>query len=123
MDIGNIISQLGIGKFSIVWSFITGGWAGLAKLLCEAFTKLLSKADSEKLKEYSTLAMNIASYLRTGIDMFIKNEAVKAAAESTAKSIEDLANHISNGVYDEDELDADIANIKACIDAWKGVFK
>jgi len=123
MNISSILSQLDVSKFSIIWSFITDGWAGIAKLLCEAFTKLLSKADPEKLKEYSTLARNIASYIRTGIDLFVKNESIKTAATATAKAIEELAEHISNGVYDEEELKKDASNIKECIDAWKAVSK
>lgn len=123
MDITTLFKNLNVSKISVIWAFITGGWAGLAKLLCEAFTKLLSTANPEKLKEYSELAAKIASFIRTGIDLFIKDEKVKTAAEATAKAIEDLAKHIADGIYNEQELDEDIDNITACIDAWKEVAK
>jgi len=123
MDISTLFKQLNVSKLSVAWAYITGGWAGLAKILCEAFTKLLAKADPAKLKEYSALASNIAKFIRYGIDLFIKDEKIKTAAESTAKAIDELAQHISDGIYKEEELNADIDNITACIDAWKDVAK
>lgn len=123
MDITTLFKNLNISKFSVIWAFLTDGWAGLAKLLCEAFTKILSKANPAKLKEYSELAAKIASFIRTGIDLFLKDENVKSAAEATAKAIEQLANHIADGIYNEQELNEDIANITVCIDAWKKVAK
>ena len=123
MDITTLFKNLNVSKLSVIWAFLTGGWAGLAKLLCEAFTKLLSKADPAKLKEYSELAAKIASFIRTGIDLFLNDEKIKAAAEAAAKAIEQLANHIADGIYNEQELDDDIDNITACIDAWKEVAK
>lgn len=123
MDITTLFKDLNISKFSVIWAFLADGWAGLAKLLCEAFTKILSKANPAKLKEYSELAAKIASFIRTGIDLFLKDEKVKAAAEATAKAIEQLANHISDGIYNEQELNEDIDNITVFIDAWKEVSK
>ena len=123
MDITTLFKDLNISKFSVIWAFLADGWAGLAKLLCEAFTKILSKANPAKLKEYSELAAKIVSFIRTGIDLFLKDEKVKAAAEATAKAIEQLANHIADGIYNEQELNEGIANITACIDAWKKVAK
>ena len=119
----NILKALGISKFAAAWTLLTGGWADLAKLICEAFTKLLKKAAPDKLKEYSELAAKVAGFIRTGIDLFVKNERIRAAAAATASAIEALANHISDGRYDEAELDADIDNIKACFDAWKKAAK
>ena len=123
MDITTLFKDLNISKFSVIWAFLADGWAGLAKLLCEAFTKILSKANPAKLKEYSELAAKIASFIRTGIDLFLKDEKIKAAAEATVKAIEQLANHIADGIYNEQELNEGIANITACIDAWKKVAK
>ena len=123
MDITTLFKDLNISKFSVIWAFLADGWAGLAKLLCEAFTKILSKANPAKLKEYSELAAKIVSFIRTGIDLFLKDEKVKAAAEATAKAIEQLANHIADGIYNEQELNEGIDNITACIDAWKEVAK
>lgn len=123
MDITTLFKNLDISKLSIIWAFLTGGWAGLAKLICEAFTKLLSKANPTKLKEYSELAAKIASFIRTGIDLFLKDEKTKVAAEATAKAIEQLANHIADGIYNEQELNADIDTITVCLDAWKEVAK
>ena len=119
----NLLAELNISKLSAAWAFLTGGWAGLAKLLCEAFTRLLQKADPEKLKAYSDLAAKIAGFIRTGIDLFVTDERVRSAAAATAQAIEALANHISDGQYDAAELDADIDNIEACIDLWKKVAK
>ena len=117
----DILKSLNISKFSAAWTLLTGGWAGLAKLICEAFTKLLKKADPDKLRDYSELAAKIAGFIRTGIDLFVKDERIRAAANATAAAIEALANHIKDGQYDEAELDSDVDNIEACIEAWKQV--
>jgi len=123
MNITELLKNLGISKWSAAWSFVTGGWSGLAKLVCEAFTKILKRANPDQLTKYSELTIKLAMFIRYGINLFVTDEKIKTAAEATAKAVEELAEHIKDGNYDESELDKDIENIEACIDAWKKVSR
>ena len=119
MEITSLIKELDIGKWSAAWAFLTGGWAGLAKLICEAFTKLLKKADADKLAKYAELAENIAQFIRYGINLFVTDEKLRNAIGAVATAVEQIAVHIKDGEYTPDEMDADIDAIEAAIDAWK----
>lgn len=119
MKISAFLKELDISKWSAIWAFLTDGWAGLAKLICTAFTKLLRKADPAKLKRYAELASKVAVFLRGIIETFIEAGAVRDAALQTADSVAVLAEHLADGEYTTDELDVDVDNIKACVEAWK----
>lgn len=123
MEIFSAVRDLNISFLSIAWAYLKDGWVGIAKVICEAITKLLQKADKDKLKKYSEVLAKVAVYIREGITIFIEDEELKKAGEMTAKAIEGLVNHISDGNYDADECMDDIDTIIACIDAWKDKFR
>ena len=123
MELTSLIKELDIGKWSAIWSFMTGGWAGLAKLVCEAFTKLLKRADAEKLAKYAELAEKVAQFIRYGISLFVEDAKLRNAIGAVATAVEQVALHIKDGEYTTDEMDADIDAIEAAIDAWKEVAK
>lgn len=119
--LAGILNDLEISKWSAFWTLLTGGWADLAKLLCTAFTKLLRKADPAKLKKYAELAAKIAAIVKSIVDIFVSGAKEKEAADKTIVCIQTLAEHLADGEYTTEELDEDVANIVACIDAWKQV--
>jgi len=119
MKIMAFLKELNISKWSAAWAFLTDGWAGIAELLCKAFTALLKKADADKLKKYSELAAKIATFIRGGIETFLTDGAVKEAAVKTADAVNALAEHLADGEYTTEELDADVKNIEACIKLWQ----
>lgn len=121
MKLSEMLKCLNISKWSAVWAFLTDGWAGLAKNICEAFTKLLRKADAGKLKEYAEFTAKVALFIRGGIETFCVDAGVRAAGMKTADAIAELAEHLKDGEYSTDEFDRDIDNIEACVDAWKKV--
>lgn len=123
MNLKSVMSDLGVSKWQVVWAWLTGGWADLAKIICENLTKLLQKADPEKLKKYSTLAAKLAVFLRGIIETFVEDELVRDAALKTADAVAVLAEHLADGEYKTEELDADIDNIRVCVDAWEKVAK
>lgn len=121
MKLTELLKELNIGKWSACWAFISDGWAGIARLVCEAFTKLLRKADAGKLKEYAEFTAKVALFIRGGIETFCVDAEVRAAGMKTADAIAELAEHLKDGEYSTDEFDRDIDNIEACVDAWKKV--
>lgn len=123
MKLGKFFDELDISKWSAIWAFLSGGWAGLAELICTAFTKLLRKADPEKLKKYAELAAKVALFLRGMVETFIEEGKVREAALKTADAVQVLAEHLADGEYTPAELDIDVDNIRACIEAWQAVDK
>lgn len=121
MKISAFPKELDISKWSAIWAFLTDGFAGIAKLICTAFTKLLRKADAGKLKEYAEFTAKVALFIRGGIETFCVDAEVRAAGMKTADAIAELAEHLKDGEYSTDEFDRDIDNIEACVDAWKKV--
>ena len=121
MKISAFLKELDISKWSAIWAFLTDGFAGIAKLICTAFTKLLRKADPAKLKEYAEFTAKVALFIRGGIETFCVDAEVRAAGMKTADAIAELAEHLKDGEYSTDEFDRDIDNIEACVDAWKKV--
>ena len=119
--LANILNDLEISKWTAFWTLLTGGWAELAKLICTAFTKLLAKADPAKLKKYAELTARIALLAQGVVDIFVSGEKEKEAATATITCLRTLAEHLEDGQYTPDELDADVDNIIAAIDAWKKV--
>ena len=117
--LANILNDLEISRWTAFWTLLTGGFAELAKLLCTAFTKLLSKADPVKLKVYAELAAKIALLAQGVVDIFVSGEKEKEAATATILCIRTLAEHLEDGEYTTEELDIDVDNIVKCVDAWK----
>lgn len=119
--LANILNDLEISKWTAFWTLLTGGWAEFAKLICTAFTKLLAKADQSKLRKYAELAAKIALLAQRVVDVFVSGDKEKEAATATIVFLRTLAEHLEDGQYTPDELDADVDNIVAAIDAWKKV--
>lgn len=121
MKLKELLKELNIGKWSACWAFIYDGWAGIARLVCEAFTKLLRRKDPEKLRGYAEFVGKVAVFVGGGVEMFCTDEATKAAGAATANAVSVLAEHLADGEYTPEELSADIGNIEKCVNAWKGV--
>ena len=119
--LANILNDLEISKWTAFWTLLTGGWAELAKLICTAFTKLLAKADPSKLRKYAELAAKISLLAQRVVDVFVTGDKERDAATATIVCLRTLAEHLEDGQYTPDELDADVDNIIAAIDAWKKV--
>ena len=119
--LANILNDLEISKWTAFWTLLTGGFAELAKLLCTAFTKLLAKEDPSKLRKYAELTAKIALLAQRVVDVFVSGDKEKDAATATIVCLRTLAEHLEDGQYTTDELNADIDNIVAAIDAWKKV--
>ena len=119
--LANILNDLEISRWTAFWTLLTGGFAELAKLLCTAFTKLLRKADPAKLKKYAELTARIALLAQRVVDIFVSGDKEKEAATATITCLKTLAEHLEDGQYAPDEIDADVDNIIAAIDAWKKV--
>lgn len=119
--LASILNDLEISKWTAFWTLLTGGWAELAKLICTAFTKLLAKADPSKLRKYAELAAKISMFAQGIVDIFVTGDKEKDAATATIVCLRTLAEHLEDGQYTPDELDADVDNIVAAIDAWKKV--
>ena len=119
--LANILNDLEISRWTAFWTLLTGGFAELAKLLCTAFTKLLRKADPEKLKKYAELTAKIALFAQRVVDIFVSGDKEKEAATATITCLRTLAEHLEDGEYTTEELDADVDNIIAAIDAWKKI--
>lgn len=123
MKLTEILKELNIGKWSACWAFITDGCAGIARLACEAFTKLLRKKEPDKLRNYAEFVSKVAVYIGGGVEMFCTDEATRAAGAATTNAVSVLAEHLADGEYTPEELSADIGNIEKCVDAWKAVSK
>ena len=119
--LANILNDLEISRCTAFWTLLTGGWAELAKLICTAFTRLLAKADPSKLRKYAELTAKIALLAQRVVDVFVSGDKEKEAATATITCLRTLAEHLEDGEYTTEELDADIDNIVAAIDAWKKV--
>lgn len=119
--LANILNDLEISRWTAFWTLLTGGWSELAKLICTAFTKLLAKADPSKLRKYAELAAKIAMFAQRVVDIFVSGDKEKDAATATIVCLRTLAEHLEDGQYTPDELDADIGNIEKCVEAWKKV--
>ena len=116
-----MLKELNIGKWSACWAFLTDGWAGIARLVCEASTKLLKQADADKLKSYSEFAEKVGAFIVCGIEIFVAEGSARDAGIATANAVAEMSRHIADGNYSTDELDADIRNIEVCINKWKAV--
>lgn len=121
MKLTEMLKELGIGKWSACWAFLVDGWAGLARLVCETFTKLLRRKDPDRLHDYAEFVGKLAVYIGGGVELFCTDDKTKAAGVATANGVSVLAEHLSDGEYTTGELSADIENIENCVNAWKEV--
>ena len=121
MKLTEMLKELNIGKWSACWAFISDGWAGIARLVCEAFTKLLRRKDPDKLRGYAEFVGKVAVYVGGGVETFCTDDTTKAAGAATANAVSVLAEHLEDGEYTTDELESDIKNIASAVDAWKAV--
>jgi len=119
MNINTMLKTLGVSKLKAAWALLTGGVSGLLTILAKAFTALLHKADSSKLRQYVDLSVKLAKFIRYGVELFVINECYKKAGIATANALTALAEHVSDGEYTKAELDDDINTIEACISLWK----
>lgn len=123
MKLTEMLKELNIGKWSACWAFLTDGWAGIARIVCEAFTKLLRKKDPDKLRNYSEFVGKIAVFVGGGVETFCSDEATRNAGMKTTEAVSVLAAHIADGEYTTEELEKDVANIRTCVEIWKEVAK
>ena len=121
MKLTEMLKELNIGKWSACWAFISDGGAGIARLVCEAFTKLLRRKDPDKLRGYAEFVGKVAVYVGGGVETFCTDDTTKAAGAATANAVSVLAEHLADGEYTPEELSADIGNIEKCVEAWKKV--
>lgn len=121
MKLKELLKELDIGKWSACWAFISDGWAGIARLVCEASTKLLRRKDPDKLRNYAEFVGKVAVYIGGGVEMFCTDEPTKTAGMATASAVSVLSEHLADGEYTPEELSADIGNIEKCVEAWKKV--
>ena len=121
MKLTELLKELNIGKWYACWAFISDGWAGIARLVCEASTKLLRRKDPDKLRNYAEFVGKVAVYIGGGVEMFCTDEATKTAGAATANAVSVLSEHLADGEYTPEELSADIGNIEKCVEAWKKV--
>ena len=121
MKLKELMNELNIGKWSACWAFISDGWAGIARLVCEASTKLLRRKDPDKLRGYAEFVGKVAVYVGGGVELFCTDESTKTAGAATANAVSVLSEHLADGEYTPEELSADIDNIEKCVNAWKEV--
>lgn len=122
MDITSLLKKLDISTLGIVWAKLTGGWKGVAVYLCKALTALLKKLPAEELKRYAGVIRKVMELVKMIVTDFVP-VAYKDAGMKTVEAIEDLSEHVEDGEYTEEELDKDIDNVQACVEAWKNVKK
>ena len=113
--------SLGISKWTGIKTLLFGGWADLAIIVCNAFTKLLRKAKAEMLAAYAEFAEKIAKIINFVVELFVKDDDIKKAAISTCNALSAFASHVKDGEYTPAELDEDIDNIEKCVADWKSV--
>lgn len=88
MKLTELLKELNIGKWSACWAFISDGWAGIARLVCEAFTKLLRRKDPDKLRNYAEFVGKVAAYTAAGAstDTSIRQSRMRSTARTTPSS-------------------------------------
>lgn len=111
---------MNISKVKAAWAFLTGGWSGLAQYMLGIVNKALALCDAEKCRKCSTIAISIAAIVKTAVDVFAP-EKYKLPAASTVNALETVATALEDGQLTAEELNVNIDNISACIEAWKAV--
>ena len=111
-----------------VWNYIVigckgifgDGFVSIVEYLLQLFNEqVLAKCDPETLKKWSQVFAALADFIERILSIFMSDGAVLDAAKATIRAVHDLAQHLSDGRYDPDELDADIESVRAAVDAWR----
>ena len=88
----------------------------LLKLVNE---KVLAKVNPEELKKYAGLVIAIAEFGEKVLDLYVMDEAKRAALAKTVEALRTLADALADGTVTSEELDKVIDEVSACIKAWK----
>ena len=81
--------------------------------------KVLSKVKPEELKKYAGLVIAIAEFGEKVLDLYVMDEAKRAALAKTVEALRTLADALADGTVTSEELDKVIDAVTACIKAWK----
>lgn len=106
-----------ISKIGAVWSFVTGGWAGLAVFILGAVNGYLATLDQSKLAQFALVVKSLANAV-DALEPLIQSKYAEAVRATTA-ALAALAQSLADGKITEDELKANIDAVKAAINAWK----
>ena len=113
MSAGNWLVVFFKGKFG-------GGMTSVIQYLLNLFNeKVLSKVKPEELKKYAGLVIAIAEFGEKVLDLYVMDEAKRAALAKTVEALRTLADALADGTVTSEELDKVIDAVTACIKAWK----
>lgn len=97
-----------------------GGMTSVIQYLLNLFNeKVLSKVKPEELKKYAGLVIAIAEFGEKVLDLYVMDEAKRAALAKTVETLRHIANSLADGKVTADELNKAIDDVTACIKAWK----
>ena len=97
-----------------------GGITSVIQYLLNLFNeKVLAKVDPEELKKYSGLVIAIAEFGEKVLDLYVMDEAKRAALAKTVETLRYIADSLADGKVTADELNKAIDDVTACIKAWK----
>ena len=97
-----------------------GGMTSVIQYLLNLFNeKVLSKVKPEELKKYAGLVIAIAEFGEKVLDLYVMDEAKRAALAKTVEALRTLADALADGTVTSEELDKVIDAVTACIKAWK----
>lgn len=120
MDIVTLFGKLDISLFGVVWAKLRGGWKGVGVYIVKALTKLLKTLPADELRKYSELVIKVMELVSLVVTDFVPAK-YRTAGIKTVDAIRNLANHIKDGEYTEEEFDEDIDAIEAAISAWAAI--
>ena len=123
----------GLAAFKLgLWNYIVigckgifgGGLPSIVKYVLGLFNeKVLGRCDPGTLAKWSQVFCALAEFVRRAVEIFVVDGPVKDAADKTITSLSALSTHLSDGVYESAELDADIESVYAAVEAWKAAAK
>lgn len=97
-----------------------GGMTSVIQYLLNLFNeKVLSKVKPEELKKYAGLVIAIAEFGEKVLDLYVMDEAKRAALAKTVEALRTLADALADGTVTSEELDKVIDAVTVCIKAWK----
>lgn len=110
-------TEMNISKFKAVWSFVTGGWAGLAVFILGEVNGYLATLDQSRLAQFALVVKSLANAV-DALAPLIPSRYAEAVRATTA-ALAALAQSLADGKITEDELKANIDAVKAAVNAWK----